>query len=713
MNRESRAGMEIDAAFLAFVEGELAPITGRHATQIWDDFRTLHDEFQIRNDKVLNIRGFMQSALDDWFHDNPEASQAEYTKFLREIGYITAEGGDFTVDVDGIDDEVARLAGPQLVVPVMNGRFALNAANARWGSLYDALYGTNALADPLAGRGLDQGRVTLVRDYVRDHLDRIAPLLDGSWRDVAGLVVRAGALVLAGAGGLADAGQFAGYIGAPEAPGAIILRVNGLHIRLVIDRASPTAQNDPAGIADVIVEAALSTIMDCEDSVAAVDGEDKALVYRNWLGLMTGELSEAINKGGRVSTRRLNDDIAYTRPDGVPARLKGRSLMFVRNVGHLMTNPAILINGEEVYEGVMDAYFTTLAATVNGDRDRQMANSAYGSIYIVKPKMHGPDEVALANDLFARVETLLDLPANTIKMGIMDEERRTSVNLRECIRAAKSRVCFINTGFLDRTGDEIHTHMQKGIMVPKARMKAASWYDAYEDRNVRIGLDCGLGGRAQIGKGMWAKLDDMRGMLAEKIGHPQSGATTAWVPSPTGAAIHALHYHLVDVGAVQTRLIAARGNDDRLDDLVIPPILAEKPDSATITAELENNLQGILGYVVRWVNQGMGASRVPDINDVPLMEDRATCRISAQMIANWLEHGLIDAEMVDAAMIRIAEVVNRQNTGAPSYVPLAPGTIAYQAARELAVAGKSAPSGYTEPTLHKARAAFKQSLNEN
>ena len=694
-----------------FVNTELlrdAPVTPE---TFWKGFDEAVHDLAPRNRELLDIRQNMQEQIDQWLRDHADGGydQKAYEAFLSDIGYLVDEGDDFVVETTNVDDEIARIAGPQLVVPITNARYALNAANARFGSLYDALYGTDVI--PLEGEtapqdGFNKTRGDSVIAYVRKFLDQTIPLADGSWKDITNLKIVDGALSVShqtGETSLLDAAKFAGHTGDADAPETVILVNNGLHIVLVINPNGTIGKTDPAGINDVIGEAALSSIMDCEDSIAAVDAEDKILAYRNWNELMRGTLEETFEKGGKTITRKLVPDTEFKGANGAAGKLRGQALMLVRNVGHLMTSPAILLeDGSEIPEGIMDAFMTVAGALPDLQR---RGNSACGSIYIVKPKMHGPDEVRFAAEIFARVESVLGLEANTIKMGIMDEERRTTVNLKECIRAAKHRVVFINTGFLDRTGDEIHTSMDAGAMIRKADMKNAAWITAYEDRNVDVGLACGLSGKAQIGKGMWAMPDRMADMMEQKIGHPRAGANCAWVPSPTAASLHALHYHMVNVQDVQAQL-ATRPMASKSDILSIPTASRPNWSQDDIVQELRNNAQGILGYVVRWVDQGVGCSKVPDIHDVGLMEDRATLRISSQHIANWIHHGICSTDLVMTVMKEMAATVDRQNDGDENYRPMADdfdSSIAFQAACDLVFKGREQPSGYTEPVLHARR----------
>ena len=716
--RMGHANLSIDTQLYTMVEQEILPGLNLTSDQVWESLATLLNEFQVRNQNLLNKREQLQTSLNQWHLDHPTSEPAAYKAMLQDIGYLLPEPEQVSVTTSNVDIEISTVAGPQLVVPINNARYALNAANARWGSLYDALYGTDALTSETAAKGYDSKRGSQVIAFAKQLLDTHLPLHEASHRQVTQYTVNNGQLQCQLDHGqvalLAEPTQFAGFQGDGKAPKTLLLKHNNLHLELHIDREHIIGASDLAGLKDIVMEAAVSTIMDCEDSVTAVDAEDKVIVYRNWLGLMKGDLSIDMQKNGVSITRQLNSDRHYQSADGSSFSLHGRSLLFIRNVGHLMTNNAILNSqGDEIPEGIMDGFITSLCALHDIRGPSAKGNSRTGSIYIVKPKMHGPEEVTFTCDLFGRIEDLLDLPKNTLKVGIMDEERRTSVNLKACIAQASERVAFINTGFLDRTGDEIHTSMQAGVMLPKGIMKQQAWIAAYEDNNVETGLACGLKGRAQIGKGMWAKPDCMAEMMATKLEHPMSGASTAWVPSPTAAVLHALHYHQVLVQERQSELLnLATSTQVKQDDLLEIPLLgSHKLSKNDIARELDNNCQGLLGYVIRWVESGIGCSKVADINQVGLMEDRATLRISSQSLANWLEHDFVTKDMVMDSLKRMAALVDEQNAGDPDYRNMAPdfdSSVGFQAACELVFEGTSQPSGYTEPVLHRRRQEAKR-----
>ena len=718
-NRLNRSNLQVSEALVKFIENEALPNTGVNSEVFWSELEAILDKFVPQNKALLQKRTSFKNKIDDFYKTNKgkKIIPDDYIKFLKDINYIVPVGSDFQINTKNVDPELSLNAGPQLVVPVMNARYALNAANARWGSMYDALYGTDVISEENGaekGKSYNSQRGQHVVNYCREFLDKYFPLEKGSHKDTVSYVINDNSLQVTLSNDektiLKDDSKFVGYQGQLDNPLCILLKNNNLHVEIIIDKSGVIGAKDPAGINDIIIESALTTIQDCEDSIAAVDAEDKVLAYRNWLGLMKGDLQDTFEKNGTKITRELNPDKVYQSKNG-EFKLPGRSVMLIRNVGHLMTNPAILLkNGEEIPEGIMDAMITSLIAI--HDIKFKKLNSRAGSVYIVKPKMHGPDEVKFACDIFSAVEDALNLDKHTLKIGIMDEERRTTVNLKECIRAAKDRTVFINTGFLDRTGDEIHTAMEAGPIIPKGEIKNAKWISAYENNNVKIGLECGLSGKAQIGKGMWAMPDLMSEMLKQKVGHPKSGANTAWVPSPTAATLHALHYHEIDVFKVQKEKVKDKSNylDDILD---VPVSYGHNWSPEEIQKEMDNNAQGILGYVVRWVDQGVGCSKVPDINNIGLMEDRATCRISSQHLANWLHHSIFSKDQLINTMKKMAKIVDKQNKSDLNYTPMSNDfekSIAFNASLDLIIEGTISPSGYTEPILHKRRIELKSKL---
>ena len=718
-NRLNRSNLQVSEALVKFIEDEALPNTGVNSEVFWSELEAILDKFVPQNKALLQKRTSFKNKIDDFYKTNKgkKIIPDDYIKFLKDINYIVPVGSDFQINTQNVDPELSLNAGPQLVVPVMNARYALNAANARWGSMYDALYGTDIITEEKGaekGKSYNPIRGQHVVNYCREFLDKYFPLEKGSHKDTVSYVINDNSLQVTLSNDektiLKDESKFVGYQGQLDNPLCILLKNNNLHVEIIIDKSGVIGAKDSAGINDIIIESALTTIQDCEDSIAAVDAEDKVLAYRNWLGLMKGDLQDTFDKNGKKITRQLNPDKVYQSKNG-EFKLPGRSVMLIRNVGHLMTNPAILLkNGEEIPEGIMDAMITSLIAI--HDIKFKKLNSRAGSVYIVKPKMHGPDEVKFACDIFSAVENALNLDKHTLKIGIMDEERRTTVNLKECIRAAKDRTVFINTGFLDRTGDEIHTAMEAGPIIPKGEIKNAKWISAYENNNVKIGLECGLSGKAQIGKGMWAMPDLMSEMLKQKVGHPKSGANTAWVPSPTAATLHALHYHEIDVFKVQKEKVKDISNylDDILD---VPVSYGHNWSPEEIQKEMDNNAQGILGYVVRWVDQGVGCSKVPDINNIGLMEDRATCRISSQHLANWLHHSIFSKDQLINTMKKMAKIVDQQNKNDLNYTPMSndfENSIAFNASLDLIIEGTISPSGYTEPILHKRRIELKSKL---